>query len=456
MSGVPPVDEVLAQAARTPRPVYLLIGEPFQTERTARALIEVLVPAERRTFNLEQYDGRTTAIGVVLDSLRMRGLFPGTKVVWVREPTLFLSGEKRGEIVDALFAAWADDRAAEAADKLLTLAALAGWTQERFQAVEWAALPATEATALFGRAVTVAERTALDAIRAACAERRLTVGEYRDDSGLLVEWLAGDPPATSVLLFTAAAVDRRKRVVKAVAEAGAVVELALARERSGALAAESIDRLVAQVLDERRKRLTPPAQRLVAQRAGGDPGMLAAELEKLCLYVGEAASIGEDDVRACMRDLSESWVFDFTKALAQRQAGPAVTLLRALFAQGEPPLRLVALIARELRLLLLARDCLTETLAGQWKGNLRYDEFQRRLLPMLSAPQREAFGGLHPYVLFVCLQNAARASTAALQRGVLQLQAVDLRLKSSGADPRMALEAFVLDLCRAPDRAPAR
>lgn len=446
----PPPDStaLLAAATKRPSPVYLLIGESFQTEGVARALIDVLVPAERRSFNLEIYDGRTAPLGTILDSLRMRGLFPGTKVVWVREPTLFLSGEKRGEITDALFAAWGEDRPAAAADKLLTLAALAGWTQERFAQADWAALSSTEISALLGRTATDAERTALDAIRAAAVERRLTVADYRDDSGLLLEFLAAGVPAGGVLLFTAAAVDRRKRVVKAVAEAGTVMELTLARERSGALTAESVDRLIGGVLDRWRKRLTPGAHRIVLQRAGTDAALLAAELEKLCLYAGEAATVGEDDVRASMRDLSESWVFDFTKALAQRQAAAAVTLLRALFAQGEPPLRLVALIARELRCLLLARDCLTDNLAAHWNPRVRFDVFQSRLLPLLSDAQREAFGNMHPYALYVCLQNASRASTAALQRGVLRLQEVDLRLKSSSADPHLVLEAFVLDLCR--------
>ena len=128
--------------------------------------------------------------------------------------------------------------------------------------------------------------------------------------------------------------------------------------------------------------------------------------------VGDASTIEEADVRASVRDLAESWIFDFTKALAQRQAAPAVTLLRALFDQGEHPLRMLSVIARELRLLLLARDCLSGSLAGSFTPRTQYTVFRDRLLPTLDERERDALGSLHPYVLYQCLQNASRTSTA--------------------------------------------
>ena len=137
-------------AAGTPKSVYLFAGEPFETSAAAHALIDALVPAARRSFNLETYDGRTTAIGTVIDSLRMPGFFAGTKMVWVRETTLFLSGEKRPEITKSLLAASADGREREAAEKLVTLVALAGWSQEQFADVRWSALGKTRLREVFG------------------------------------------------------------------------------------------------------------------------------------------------------------------------------------------------------------------------------------------------------------------------------------------------------------------
>jgi DNA polymerase-3 subunit delta len=440
-------DAILAAARQQPAPVYLLIGEPFQTEPVARGLIDLLVPAARRSFSLERYDGRGGSIAPILDSLRTPSLLPGTKVIWVREPTLFLSGEKRADLSEALFAAWDDERPVEAAEKLLVLAALAGWSNEELASAEWRTLSGSTATAVFGRAIGTREAEALDGIRAACAERGLSVAAFRDESGQLEAFLRAGPPPNSVLIFTAAAADRRKRVVKTIAETGVVAEFTVARERSGALSAESVDALVDRIAGAAGKRLAAAARELIHRRAGMHAGLLAAELEKLCLYVGEAPAISEADVRECVRDLAESWIFDFTKALAQRQAAPALSLLRALFEQGEHPLRLLSVIARELRILLLARDCLSGALAEQWTPRTPYTLFRDRLWPGVPDSEREALAALHPYVVYQSLQNASRTSAATLQHGILALQELDVAVKSTPADPRLRLEAFVLDMC---------
>jgi DNA polymerase-3 subunit delta len=440
-------DAVLAAAKRKPAPVYLLIGEPFQTEALAHELIDLLVPPARRSFSFESYDGRGTPIGPVLDSLRTPSLLSGTKVIWVREPTLFIAGEKRADLAEAVFTAWSDERRVEAAEKLLALVALAGWSQETFAAADWNGLGKADATAVFGRTIEAGEADILDAVRAVCSERGLSVRGFRDDSGQLDTFLAAGPPPQSVLILTSAAVDRRKRVVKTIADLGTVVEFHIARERSGALSQESVDALIDRVLGRAGKRLVPAARQVIHRRAGSDPAALSSELEKLCLYAGDAATIELDDVRTSVRDLAESWIFDFTKALAQRQAPAAVGLLRALFEQGEHPLRLLAVIARELRLLLLARDCLTGSLAKSWTPRTSYTVFRDRLLPLLDEDERAALGGLHPYVLYQALQNASRTRAAALQHGVLALQELDVAVKSTAADPRLRLEAFVLDMC---------
>jgi len=440
--------ELVAAARKRPSPVYLVIGEGFQTESVARALIEALVPADKQSFNVEKYDGRTTSIGVVLDSLRMRGFFGGTKLVWVREPTLFISGEKRSEVTAAMFAAWADERPAEAAEKLLTLAAMANWKQPKLDALDGATVAQTDASELLGRTLEAAERPLLTAIRAYCTQNGLVVGDYKDESGVLEDFLKAGMPADSVLLFTASAVDRRKRIVKVVREAGAVLELALEHERSGALSAESVDRIVGETLARHGKKISPAARALIGKRAGSDGATLAMELEKLVLYAGEAASIGEEDVRESFRDVAESWVFDFTKALSQREAPAAVALLRRLIAQGEPPLRLLALIAREIRLLLTARDLIAGPFAGKWNSRLQFNAFRDQLVPLIGPEHRAALGNLHPFVLYLCVQNAARLGTALLQQALLRLQDIDIRLKSTAADPGLLLERFVLDLCR--------
>jgi DNA polymerase-3 subunit delta len=439
---------VRAAAAGTPKPVYLFVGEPFETAPAAQALLDTLVPAAHRAFNLETYDGRTTTLLRVIDSLRTPPFLPGVKLVWVREPTVFLSGEKRAELTSALLRAWGEGREQDAAEKLLTLVALAGWSDEQFREARWGGLAKSRVREVFGTDLDAEQLSRLDAVHAACLARDLSVGGFRDESTELLAFIEAGMPARTVLLFTASAIDARKRLSKRVREVGAVVDFSAERERSGALSRDSVEDLVHHIARQFGKQLAPAAQDLILRRAGSESAMLAMELEKLCLYVGERPTITEDDVRAGFRDMAESWIFDFTAALASRQAARALPLLRGLMEQGEPPLRLLAMIARELRLMLIARECLDDTVRGKWRAETSFSVFQSRVLPHLDAETREAFGNAHPFVLYRRFQDASRIDARRLRGALIQLSELDVRLKSSRGDAAILLEAFVIDWCR--------
>ncbi|MCK6554482.1 hypothetical protein L6Q96_07855 [Candidatus Binatia bacterium] len=447
-SGSAAVAKLVAEAAAgKARRAYLFVGESAATRAAAEALVNVLVPPARRSFNLEVYDGRSAAFGRVVDSARTPGFFAGAKVIWVRESPAFLAAEKRPDVTKALLAAWDNGRELEAAEKLMALVALAGWSDEQFREARWEQLSKTRIREVFGGELDGAQLAAVRQVQSACVARDLRAGDYRDEGTALADLLEGGDPGGAILLFTAAAADARKRVVKRLAEVGAVVDLTVARERSGTLAEDAVTAIVREVTATFRKQLSPAALALLRRRAGSDPAALAGEVEKVCLYAGDRAVIDVGDVSAVVRDMGESWIFDFTSALAARQLPAAVSLLRDLLGQGEPPLRLLAMVARELRLLLLARESLDSELRGLWRTGLAFPQFQSRVLPHLDGATREAFGPAHPYVLYRRFQDAERTAAPALRGALVDLAELDRRLKSSAGLPALLLEAFVMRWC---------
>ena len=452
-----PATEVAAwvreAAAAGPRPVYVLVGEPSEIDGPTHALVDALVPLASRAFNLDTYDGRTTPISTVIDSLRTPGFLATTKVVWLRESTLFLSGEKRADLMRSLLTAWDAGREREAAEKLVTLVALAGWSQEQFADTRWTSVPKTRVREVFGEELEADELARIEAVHATCVARDLQVAAFRDDSSALLEFVDRGMPPHTVLLITASAADARKRVFKRLREIGACLVVEVERERSGALARDSVADVVERVLGAHGKRLAPEARDLLARRAGGDATLLAAEVEKLCLYVGDRASVTADDVRVVVRDMAGSWIFDFTAALASRKLAAALPLLRGLFEQGEPPLRLLGMVAREMRVLLLARECLDGPVRERWRADLSFGAFQTRVAPAIDGDTLAAFGKPHPFVLYRRFQDASRVSAAALRTALVRLSELDQRLKSSRGDPALLLEWFVIEWCRPASRA---
>jgi len=437
---------ILRDAKKKPASVYLLTGEQDQCESLARELIEVLVPEKKRSVHLEVYEGRNTPLSTVLDSCRTLGLFGGGKVVWLREPAFLSSTEKRPEITDAMMSAWAAERRKQAAEKLLLLAALAGWSQQDLDSADFAKLPKTKAKSLLGRDMAGDDAAIVTAIQSYAAEAGLSVASQQDDGAMLESFLSSEAGGDSVLVLTASAADRRKRIFKQIQKAGVVAELKVDRERSGAMTREAVEQLIDDTLDRHGKRLGARGRQIVVKRAGPDPTQLKHELEKLCLYAGDDESISDDDTATLMRDLGESWIFDFTSALAQRNVTQSIALLRGLFAQGEPPLRLLAMMTREIRILLAAREILSTTLARSWNDRTTFNRFRDQLLPQIPDEQKQSIGGMHPYVLYLALQNASRTSMAKLRRALIELHELDIAFKSSRTDPQIRLEAFVIDL----------
>lgn len=98
-------------------------------------------------------------------------------------------------------------------------------------------------------------------------------------------------------------------------------------------------------------------------------------------------------------------------------------------------------------MLLLARESIDADLGGRWR-DLQFNAFQANVLPRIGAETRQAFGNAHPFVLYRRFQDAAHTGARVLRDTLARLADLDLRLKSSRAEPALLLEAFVIHWCR--------
>jgi DNA polymerase-3 subunit delta len=147
-------------------------------------------------------------------------------------------------------------------------------------------------------------------------------------------------------------------------------------------------------------------------------------------------------VSAIFVDQGESWVFDLTRCIAERNAMAALTHLARLLAQGEHPLKLLGTIAAEIRRLLAARQLMDGELRGQWKRGLTYQQFQQNVLgegaPILTR---------NAYADYMCFQRADQFSLSELRACLSSSYEADLRLKSTGNNPRLVMEKLILHMC---------
>lgn len=226
------------------------------------------------------------------------------------------------------------------------------------------------------------------------------------------------PPESTCLVFTAGAgLDSRRRASKALLAAGAGVECA---ELKPAEAVHWAEQRAARL----GKRLGQEAAQALVDRAGPSLRNLVSELEKLTVYTGAANDIKARDVAEVVAGAPEAGVFELVDAIGQKQSGRAMVLLEDLLRAGEEPIRLLALVAWRMRLLLLVK-ALTAKGYGPRDG-----------------PQAAK---VHPFVFQKAQQQCRGFSRDELVRALEGLLATDVAMKT-GLDARLALETVVAEL----------
>lgn len=419
--------------------LLLLFGDDLQVQEACKTLLNILVPKEQRGFNLERFDGRLAPWDQIEASLNTPPFFPGKKVVWVENVAYFISREQKGELGEKVRQAWSEGKKDEAVRLLQDLLAVEGWTQEQLEQAQSASssAPLNELLDVDG-----AEGSAdVQALLAHSRSQGMDLSRRRSaEEQRLAEMLDNGLPPWDFLLMTALQADRRTRLYKRLEEMGAVLQLVIERDRSGRINRESLALFVNQRLRQAGKTIDPKARELILLRAGDELLGLQQELEKLVLYVGDQPTIRSQDVDAIFADQGDSWVFDLTRCIAERNAVAALAHLARLLAQGEHPLKLLGTIAAEIRRLLAARQLIDGE--GQWKRGLTYQQFQQNVLrqgaPILTR---------NPYADYMCFQRADQFSVGELRACLTGSYETDLRLKSTGNDPRLIMEKLILDMC---------
>ena len=174
-------------------------------------------------------------------------------------------------------------------------------------------------------------------------------------------------------------------------------------------------------------RLEGRAIAAMADLVGADLWAIDSELRKLATYAGDDA-ISEANVRSMVSQVREANAFALADAIVEGRGDQAIALFQRLLADGDAPLRLLALIARQYRLLIQARELLDQRLAPA--------EIADRL-------------GVHGFVAQRILQQAPPYNAEQLRSGYRRLLEADLSIKRGIYNDETALELLIFELANA-------
>lgn len=235
---------------------------------------------------------------------------------------------------------------------------------------------------------------------------------------VLAEYVRAPSPDSCVVLV-AEKVDGRAKLAKAARDAGIWFEAESPRlYEMPAIAQREAER--------RGHALSEEGAQALADALGADLAALDDAIERLSLFVGAGEPIGAREVETCVAHVRTESVWSLVDAVGERNARKALGAAASLLGDREPPLRILALVARQLRILAKLRAELASGLKPQ-------EATQRAGAPPFKARELSAM--------------AKRFDDAQLARAFRVIAETDVALKGSKVPGARVLERAVLELC---------
>ncbi len=431
-------------------PCYLLYGdEDFLVEEALGKIVDALIPEQDRDLSLFMMDDESGGVHAVCEALLTPSLIPGPKAVVLRKTRLFYSKTSVPELVRKI-ADTVETDLPSAARNFMVLLDLAGWSLEHLRDEGWRRISDEQWRELAGEEGAAERQKWLPRVLEHCIAHGLGDRARPGGTEPLEELLAAGLPEGHVLVVTADAVDRRKKLFRVMADRGVV--LAFLQTRSETRRRGLMMENLREKLARNGKTLSPEAWVALGKKTGFRLRDSAEALDLLITYTGERAEIATADVEAVIGRTRDDTVFDLTEALAAGDLQKALASLGDLLYQGVHPLVILAMITREIRFLLHGKVLLLSGRLVGFRADMDFGRFQRAVYPSVKECQAElgrgsTLAGQHPYVIYNALRNSARHSQGELLARMERVLRADVAMKSTGGDARLLLERLLIDLC---------
>jgi DNA polymerase-3 subunit delta len=236
------------------------------------------------------------------------------------------------------------------------------------------------------------------------------------DEETLIRYLNNPSPST-VMIFTADELDKRKKSSKVLLDTCTVVEFAPLKDAEAKAWAKSR-------LKELKVSTDDSVLSEIINLVGTDVQTLYNELDKLASAAAGAGRITPDHVNELIGRSRELSNFELGDHLLAGNRRKALETLHRLLEDGAEPVMLVGLIAGNYHRLALGKHLLT-------RGG-REEVFRNINLPPFK---RDSY-----------ISTLQRSTAAKIARGIQLTAATDLAIKTSQATPRLQLEMLVCEL----------
>lgn len=242
----------------------------------------------------------------------------------------------------------------------------------------------------------------------------------KDDALLpLLSYLEAPSNDTCLVFTVRGQVDKRRKLVSAIAKAGRVVEFVVPT-------GSQLNIWLERRFQKAGKKVSGEVIHYLTLVAGENLAFLAMEVDKLCLYCGQKQEITMEDALQVVSKSSLLSIFEMLDAVSSRQAARAVELYRGMVRQGEAEQKILVMLAKQLRDMLAVQSMLEQ---GYRQGDIAKEL------------------GLHPYVAGKYQRMSGQFSRRELIGSLEILLAADIANKSGEGELYALLEIAIMRIC---------
>ena len=256
------------------------------------------------------------------------------------------------------------------------------------------------------------------------SERRTTRSKSKVDSALkewmeLVEYVK-QMPSTTVLVLIDGEVKASNRLLKSVSSLAKIKGFAPLSDRD-----------LSDWIQDRVKcgggTISPGAAKLLVELVGADLWTMNSEIDKLLAYCSGQV-ITEDSVKQVTSYAREANIFALVDSILEGRTKVAQQLLHRLLRDGASPSYILAMITRQLRLIVMTKD----------------------LGPKLPRPEnRDKLGPASSYSMDKAARQAKAYTLERIKNAYHHLLEADIAIKTGKYDGDLALDLLVVELGQA-------
>lgn len=224
--------------------------------------------------------------------------------------------------------------------------------------------------------------------------------------------------AIVVILAPFEKLDERKKITKLVKKHAEMIE-------ANPLQIQDVRKWIIEQGKEQQVTIENEAIDLLVELVGSNVMILSQELQKLFLFAGQSGTIARDQVVQLVPKSVEQNVFTLVEKVVSKNIAGAMRILHELLVKQEEPIKILALLAGQFRLLHQVKELQTHGYA------------QNQIASHLS---------VHPFRVKLAMKQTSSFSFEELKQIIDLLANADYDMKTGKMEKRLILEFFIMRL----------